>query len=114
MPDTGVVPAWELYDRLRKAREWRGLEQGDLASDLGVSRNTISAAERGKTQPRRSLLMAWAMRTGVSLHWLETGESPRQDGPDGGSSVVRPLGLEPRTRWFGAVSALTSNDLVAA
>ena len=84
MPDTGVVPAWELFDRLRKAREWRGLEQADLARDLGVSRNTISAAERGKTQPRRSLLMAWAMRTGVSLHWLLTGSARSGGGPGGG------------------------------
>jgi len=96
---TGVVPEWEKRHRLIRAREWAGLEQAELARELGVSRNTVSNAERGRSEPRRSLVMAWAMRTGVDLRWLETGQAgPSSTPPDS----VRPLGLEPRTQWFRA------------
>jgi len=95
----GVAPGFELRHRLMRAREYAGLEQADLARDLGVSRQTISNAERGARMPRRALIVAWAVRTGVSLHWLETGQAaPIPTPPDG----VRPLGLEPRTQWFRA------------
>jgi transcriptional regulator with XRE-family HTH domain len=80
----GYVPVWSFGDRLRKAREMVNLDQTALARDLGVSRQTISNAERGEKSPRRSLVMAWAMRTRVSLLWLETGEAPSPDG-DGAS-----------------------------
>jgi transcriptional regulator with XRE-family HTH domain len=95
----GVVPGWTVSDRLRKAREHAGLEQAELAADLGVSRNTVVNYERGRVEPRRPVLVAWALRTGVPLVWLVTGDasSPRQDGPDGGSHSVRPKGLEPPT-----------------
>ena len=99
MPVYGEVPAWTVADRLRKAREHAGLEQAQLAADLGVSRNTVGNYEGGKVTPRRPVLVSWALRTGVPLSWLETGaESPRPAGPDGGSRVVRHQGLEPRTR----------------
>src|SRR5690606_16848470 len=91
----GAVPEWELRHRLIRAREYAGLEQSELARELGTSRNTISNAERGKSVPRRSLKMAWALRTGVSLTWLETGQA-EEPPPPPGEEVVRPLGLEPR------------------
>lgn len=87
----GTVPAWTLPDRLRKARESAGLNQAALAEVTGMSRRSISAYETGDGAPRRPQLIAWAMATGVPLTWLETGaESPRQDGPDGGSPIGRP------------------------
>lgn len=83
----GVVPAWTLADRLRKARETSGMNQSTLGEVTGISRRSISSYESGEAQPKRPQLIAWAMATGVPLRWLENGESPRQDGPDGGSSV---------------------------
>lgn len=69
----GIVPQWTMADRLRKARETAGLEQDALAKELGVSRNTVSSYERGKVAPRRPVLIAWALRTGVPLAWLMHG-----------------------------------------
>ena len=75
MTTTGRIPDWTVADRLRKARESAGYEQTALARELGVAKNTISNYERGAVAPRRSVVMAWAMATGVDLDWL----CPRQD-----------------------------------
>ena len=90
----GAVPSFDLPDRLRKAREFAELEQADLARDLGASRTTIGNAERGQTVPRRSLIIAWAFRTGVDLTWLETGEAPSPGG-DGASAGYTPWDSNP-------------------
>jgi transcriptional regulator with XRE-family HTH domain len=71
----GVIPQWTTADRLRKARELAGYEQASLALELGVAKNTVSNYERGTVRPRRPVLVAWAMATGVALDWL----CPRQD-----------------------------------
>ena len=92
----GNIPAWELQDRIARARRFAGLEQSELAELAGVSRKSISNWEIGKTAPRRAALIAIAFSTGVDLHWLETGNAPADYHP-GGGSVVRHQGLEPRT-----------------
>jgi transcriptional regulator with XRE-family HTH domain len=99
----GTVPEWTISDRLRKARELTGLDQRDFARDIGVSRGTVRNYERGiSTAPKRPILLAWAMRSGVSLDWLLDGpqEAPHPVEPDEGLEGVRRQGLEPRTRWF--------------
>lgn len=69
-----AVPEWTVGDRLRKAREVLGLEQGPFAERIGVSRGTVSNYERGTTSAYKPIVMrAWAMAAGVSLQWLETG-----------------------------------------
>lgn len=72
----GIVPPVLEQHRLQIARELTGLDRQDFAAELGVSRNTVSSTENGRTKPSRLLLKAWALRTGVSLTWLETGEAP--------------------------------------
>jgi len=62
-----------MSDRMRKAREHTGLSQPEFAKELGVSPGTVSNAERGSVKVRKITLMAWSMRTGVSMKWLETG-----------------------------------------
>ena len=101
-----VIPQFTMSDRLRKARELTGLDKGQFADELGVSRNSVANAEAGHSQPRRITLRAWALRTGVPLEWLETGKTPAGQSPSGGShqDEVRHQGLEPRTRWL-AVTA---------
>ena len=47
-----------LPDRLRKARDYAGLEQNDLAARMGVSRATISGAETGRRTVRRITINA--------------------------------------------------------
>jgi transcriptional regulator with XRE-family HTH domain len=105
----GQAPAWTLTDRLRKAREYRGLEQTELADLMGVSRRTVVNYEAGRTTPRRPQLIAWAFATGVSFQWLERdAESPR-DGVDGGSAdqcAVRDSNPEPADSRFAPVHVL--------
>lgn len=92
----GVIPTLTFSQRLVVAREHIGLNQGELSSALGVSTNTIQRAESGRAEPRRPTIMAWAMATGVDLHWLETGHVPT---PDGGGTcegcAIRDLNPEP-------------------
>lgn len=84
----GIVPAWTIGDRLRKARELAGFEQIQFAEHIGVDRRTVSNYERDVTSNHKTIyLRARALATGVSLEWLQTGRNPRQDGPDGGLDV---------------------------
>lgn len=72
----GLVPAWTVGDRLRKAREITGLDAGQFAEAIGVARNTIGNYEKERVEHRRVVLNAWAARTGVSYDWLVTGQHP--------------------------------------
>ena len=92
------VPVWTLPDRLRKAREETGMDQREFAEHTGISKNTISNYETGKTSRiSRPMLAAWAMGSGVPLEWLETGHAPSGPGPEG---------LDPEST--GSVSRLVS------
>ena len=81
------IPKFDLNDRLRKARETADLDQTQLAELIGVSRNSVSAAERGASKPRKPVLIAWAFATRVPFEWLMTGstnnETPDPEGPGG-------------------------------
>jgi putative transcriptional regulator len=48
-----------MNNDVRKLREARALSQGDLAKELGVSRQTVNAIETGKYLP--SLPLAFAI-----------------------------------------------------
>lgn len=67
------VPEWTQADRLRKAREHAKLHQTELAKLIGTSSRTIGRYEDG-IEPKRAVLIAWAVTTGVSQKWLETGQ----------------------------------------
>ena len=92
----GIIPRPTLGQRLRIARELTGLEQQEFAKQIGTSRQTVGAAERGATTPRLVVIRAWAMRTGVNPQWLETGEAPSPDGGDGASAESRLRESNPR------------------
>ncbi|WP_084252687.1 helix-turn-helix transcriptional regulator [Devriesea agamarum] len=97
MQGSGESPEFTKADRLRKARECAGLEQAELAERLGVARNTVSTAERGVNSPRRIIVRAWALATGVPLYWIETGRVPSPDG-DGTHMLPR---LDSNQQPFG-------------
>ena len=82
----GNIPEIVLRHRLRIAREEAGLSVQGLAERMGVARNTVGNAEAGKGTPRKVVLNAWALATGVDIHWLETGETPAGNDPDGGDA----------------------------
>lgn len=92
----GVVPDWTMSDRLRKAREFAGLSQGELAEAVDLSPRAVGNYEAGRRVPRRPAILAWSAATGVSMFWLENGENP-PSGDDGGPVSVRPKGFEPLT-----------------
>ena len=76
-----VIPRFEVPDRLRKAREVTGLDQAAFAEEIGVSRGTVRNYETGRSRPRKVVLIAWSLRTGVPIEWLEHGIEPAPDGP---------------------------------
>jgi transcriptional regulator with XRE-family HTH domain len=71
---TTNVPTWTLGDRLAKSLDHAGVSVADMAEHLGVSRNTVGNYTSGRTEPRKVVVMAWALRCGVPLEWLTTGE----------------------------------------
>ena len=63
-----------MNNAVREYREERTLTQGDLASHVGVSRQTINAIERGRYDPSLELALKLAAEFDVSveeLFWLD-------------------------------------------
>lgn len=82
-----VIPEFHVGDRLSKAREAAGLTQTELATEFGSTRSTVSRWETGKGV-KRSVLLAYSMRTGVPVEWLESGSyNPEPPTKDYGSAV---------------------------
>lgn len=71
-----AIPEWTLQDRLRKAREYAGMKQDDLAEKMGISKVSLSRYESAVRQPSDNVVTAWAEATGVSLRWLKEGYIP--------------------------------------
>ena len=80
------IPQFTRGDRLRKAREKTGLSTRDFALEIGVSQKTVNNAEADKPI-RRVTLLAWSMRSGVPLEWLESGWAPRESNSEPAGSV---------------------------
>ncbi|PSV88341.1 helix-turn-helix transcriptional regulator [Photobacterium angustum] len=59
-----------IAQKIREAREWKGLTQVSMAKQLGVARQTYLDVESGKTEPRILMLMNIAKITGRPLHWF--------------------------------------------
>jgi len=60
-------------ERFMKARRLNNWTQQQLAERLGIDRKTVLAIEADKRKPKKSVVIAWAVVTGVPLEWLETG-----------------------------------------
>lgn len=69
--EIGSIPTLTVGWRIRMAREFAGLDQGQLAERTQIARNTISNYENGATTRVKPLyLRQIALATGVSLDWL--------------------------------------------
>ncbi len=55
---------------LKKIRTKKGISQGDIAKELGVSRGFISTIENGKTNPTLATIAKMAKAVGVSVNDL--------------------------------------------
>jgi transcriptional regulator with XRE-family HTH domain len=96
------VPVFDLADRMRKALREAEVGVQEMADYLDVGRNTVSTWINGRVTPSTQTQRLWAMRCGVPLRWLQTGETgDPEEGLGKSGEDVRHQGLEPRTRWFG-------------
>lgn len=75
----GVVPEFDMADRMRKSLRVADVSVQEMADYLEVERNTISRWINGRTHPPASSLRLWAMRTGVDYRWLRNGEEPQPE-----------------------------------
>lgn len=72
----GVVPEFDVTDRMRKALRHSGMTVIDMAGYLGVTRVTVARwLNHGRT-PSTQTLRLWSIRTGVDYDWLATGVAP--------------------------------------
>ena len=69
MPDT--LPTFTIADRMRKARQHAGLSVEVMAAELGISRNTVTNYESGRSVPTDARLNLWSRVTGVPVDWLK-------------------------------------------
>ena len=86
-----VIPQWDVADRLHKSLRVTGLSVQDMADDLEVHRNTISAWLNGRSRPKKTQLIAWALKTGLPFEWLSTGSGDPAHEPDPDRELLRAL-----------------------
>ncbi|OBU85467.1 helix-turn-helix domain-containing protein [Chromobacterium subtsugae] len=84
-------------DRLRNAREKRGMSQEVLAGRAGVSQSTISALELDPTRKPRDLLKL-AKVLMVRPQWLQTGKGPREPAVEEEKAYIAATSLEDLAR----------------
>ena len=59
---------------LRAVRKQRNLNQLKVATDLNISRESLSHYENGKREPSLELLVQMSNYFNVSIHYLVTGK----------------------------------------
>jgi transcriptional regulator with XRE-family HTH domain len=63
------------------------MDRGEFATHIGVHRDSVARYEADRAFPRKPVLSAWALATGVRVEWLERGTaSEGRPGPDGGGA----------------------------
>lgn len=70
-----AIPVWTTGDRLTKARDWAGLTQEQMANRLGIGRRSIVRYE-AQSDPPRTVVLSYAMATGVPEWWFDGAEPP--------------------------------------
>lgn len=68
-----------IGDRVKKVRQYSGLNQTDFGAKIGVSSASISKIEKGINNPADRTLRLISSEFGISRHWLETGEGDMID-----------------------------------
>lgn len=67
---------FDLADRMRKSLRVATMGVSEIASLIGVSRNTASNWINGRARPNCTQMSLWATYSHAPLHWLKTGEAP--------------------------------------
>lgn len=81
-----VVPAPEMGDRIRRAREARDISQSDLAKQLGVEQSHVWKWENDRRVPRLRTLARMAQILNVSIDHIVLGR-PGAGGPTSGAAA---------------------------
>ena len=71
--DMTTIPDWTLGDRLTKARSLTGLSRTRFASVLGISEASVKRYELDDIEPKRGIILGWAVACNVDPDWLENG-----------------------------------------
>ncbi|EOM74367.1 XRE family transcriptional regulator [Rhodococcus rhodnii] len=71
---SGIIPEWDVADRMRKAMRVAGLPTGVMADRLGVSRESVGRWINGRVNPSLDTLNRWSEVTGVSYAWIRFGD----------------------------------------
>ena len=114
MTNRELVPEFDLPDRMRKALRTSGMTVQEMADYLGVTRTTVSNWINGHVPPSKQSQRLWALRTGVSFDWLQTGENPQQLDADEGVSAMlprldsnqQPAGYQPEPMPWATLAAV--------
>lgn len=77
-----------LGGRLRAVRLFVGLNQTDLANEIGISSAHVSKLESDIATPSGMLIRAVGLRWNIDEHWLATGERMPVDSVDRVSETV--------------------------
>ena len=72
------LPEFTLEPRLREARTFANLTQGELAERVGVSRKTINTVENGVFVPSTLLALKLALALETTVEALFLLERPRR------------------------------------
>ncbi|MGF1726468.1 helix-turn-helix domain-containing protein [Photobacterium nomapromontoriensis] len=60
----------QIAQRIKEAREWKGISQVAMAKQLEIARQTYLDLESGKTEPRITTLIRIAVITDRPLGWF--------------------------------------------
>lgn len=62
--------------RIKRYRKHKGLTLVKLGEKLGITHGSLSALERGKSEPSASTITAFAENTDINISWLLEGKGP--------------------------------------
>jgi repressor LexA len=77
-----------LGQRIREARQAKGMDQAKLSARLDIATRTLQRWEKGEQVPDSNYLMRIAKHTGVSPHWLLTSEGDMYARPQDPGNVI--------------------------
>lgn len=68
-----------MNERIKRVRQYAGLNQTEFGKRLGIKQNSVSRLEACNRQATDQIITAICREFGVSRHWLETGEGDMID-----------------------------------
>ena len=89
-----TIPQFETRHRLKLALEASGHDVADMATELGVTPQTVHNYLRGDRTPIRAVIKQWAQVCQVPWQWIVTGDLPDPTDPQEGDVSKTNTGRE--------------------